>query len=116
MDLWPAHLGQACKFLKIRGAYFYDDIGSTVMIGQHLPEYLWVFTMAHELKHHLVDRNKTISYCGQAHETALVEISAKVFAVALIYPENDFVYDLIQLGVNPSTCIDEDLVRLRIQV
>ncbi len=113
IDLWPAQEGQACKFRKLRGAYFNDGMGPTVMVSRQLPEDPRVFTMAHELKHHLVDRDKSISYCGQENETTLVEISAEVFAAELIYPEHDFAYDLMHLGVRPGTCNGEDLVRLK---
>jgi hypothetical protein len=113
IDLWPAQEGQASKFRKLRGAYFNDQMGPTVMINRQLPEDPRVFTMAHELKHHLVDRERGVSYCGQDNETALVEISAEVFAAELIYPEGDFANDLIQRGVRSGRCSSEDLVRLK---
>lgn len=50
---------------KLRGAYFHDDAGSSVMLAKDLPEDPMVFTMAHELKHHLVDRtNVPLAYCS----------------------------------------------------
>src|SRR5947209_10023551 len=58
IDLWPA------KFRKLRGAYFNDDAGPTVMLARGLPEDPMVFTMAHELKHHLVDSEAKVSLCS----------------------------------------------------
>lgn len=113
IDLWPLQKGQPSKFKKLRGAYFNDEMGPTVMLSRQLPEDPRVFTMAHELKHHLVDQDKSLSYCGSANETALVEISAEVFAAELIYPESDFAFDLMQRGIRPGNCNDEDLVRLK---
>lgn len=113
IDLWPAQKGQACKFRKIRGAYFNDEMGPTVMINRKLPQDPRVFTMAHELKHHLVDNGIKLSYCGDDNATAVVEISAEVFAAELIYPESDFAFDLMQRGVRAGSCHDEDLVRLK---
>src|SRR5262249_29310027 len=50
IDLWPH------RFKRLRGAYFFDDLGATVMLARGLPADPMVFTMGHELKHHLADR------------------------------------------------------------
>jgi Zn-dependent peptidase ImmA (M78 family) len=113
IDLWPIRDKLPSKFRKLRGAYFNDEIGPTVMINRKLPEDPRVFTMAHELKHHLVDNSLSLSYCGQENETQLVEISAEVFAAELIYPEMDFFSDLTQIGVRAGSCQAADLVRLK---
>src|SRR5208337_5613927 len=57
IDLWPH------KFRKLRGAYFNDEMGPTVMLYKDLPDDPMVFTMGHELKHHLVDSELAVSYC-----------------------------------------------------
>jgi Zn-dependent peptidase ImmA (M78 family) len=113
IDLWPAQERQASKFRKLRGAYFNDELGPAVMINRKLPEDPRVFTMAHELKHHLVDRDRLVSYCGKDNETKMIEISAEVFAAELIYPESDFANDLMQRGVKHGHCKEGDLVRLK---
>jgi len=46
IDLWP-HV-----FKQIRGAYFDDECGPTVMLRAALPQDPMIFTMGHELKHH----------------------------------------------------------------
>src|SRR5687767_2508627 len=58
IDLWPH------RMKKVRGAYFDDDLGPTVMLVKGLPADPMVFTMAHELKHHLVDRGGKLALCS----------------------------------------------------
>jgi len=41
----------------VRGAYFNDDLGPTVMLATGLPDGPMIFTIGHELKQHLVDRD-----------------------------------------------------------
>lgn len=113
VDLWPVDKKQTSKFRKIRGAYFNDEFGATIMINRQLPQDPCIFTMAHELKHHLVDQDKKLSYCGEDNESALTEISAEVFAAEFIYPENDFAADLMKRGVDLGQCKDTDLVHLK---
>src|SRR5438132_12672334 len=107
IDLW------SCKFKKLRGAYFNDDAGPTVMLAKGLPEDPMVFTMAHELKHHLVDSGTNISLCSFENERAPIEIGAEVFAAELIFPEHEFVADLKRAGVQSGRCTAEDLVHLK---
>lgn len=47
----------------MRGVYFNDELGIDVMVKKELPEDALVFTMAHELKHHLLDSDLK-SYSG----------------------------------------------------
>jgi Zn-dependent peptidase ImmA (M78 family) len=84
IDLWPH------KLRSIRGAYFNDEFGVTVMLAKGLPEDPMVFTMAHELKHHLVDRDLPVACCSDRNDNELIEIGAEVFAAELIFPEQDF--------------------------
>jgi len=73
-----------------------------------------VFTMAHELKHHLVDSKVGTVLCRSDEETRRIEIGAEVFAAELIYPEKDFVYDLFRIlrGI-PQAVSPEVLVELK---
>ena len=52
--------------------------------------------------------------CGTNEQTRRVEIGAEVFAAELIYPEKDFVYDLVRLlrGI-PQKITRESLVELK---
>ena len=98
-------------FMGLRGAYFNDECGASVMMAKGLPLDPAVFTMAHELKHHLVDSENTQLDCDQWNNP--IEIAAEVFAAELIYPERDFHADLTQMGATPGHCAPEHLVRLK---
>jgi Zn-dependent peptidase ImmA (M78 family) len=105
IDLWQP------KLRRLRGAYFNDELGPTVMLARSLPPDPMVFTMAHELKHHLVDSDLALSFCDQSNELMEIEIGAEIFAAELIFPEHDFIAHYRALNV--SRCTPEVLVRLK---
>ena len=107
IDLWPY------KLRKLRGAYFNDAGGSSVMLARGLPDDPMIFTMGHELKHHLVDRDSIVALCDTSNQSAEIEIGAEIFAAELIYPEQMFCNDLIGLGVTMGSCKAEQLVALK---
>jgi Zn-dependent peptidase ImmA (M78 family) len=72
-----------------------------------------VFTMGHELKHHLADRAAGLTYCDASNENEPIEIGAEVFAAELIFPEQDFIDRLDRMGVVKGGCKAEALVRLK---
>jgi Zn-dependent peptidase ImmA (M78 family) len=103
-DMWRIYCAEGIEgldfrhsFKDLRGAYFNDDCGVTVMLAGGLPDEPTIFTMAHELKHHLVDSQLGTVFCRTEEQTRRIEIGAEVFAAELIYPEKDFVYDLFRL-------------------
>lgn len=101
-------------FKALRGAYFNDEYGPSVVIDKTLPEDPRVFTMGHELKHHLVDRDTPSFRCDFSKTgTDPVEIGAEVFAAELIFPEAEFLRLLTEAGVAAGTCNAEHLVRLK---
>lgn len=101
-------------FRNLRGAYFNDECGATVVIAKKLPLDPAVFTMAHELKHHLADRENPDFQCSYAEGTTdPIEIGAEIFAAELIFPETDFVRLLTAAGVTAGGCTAEHLVRLK---
>ena len=104
--LWPH------KLRKLNGAYLFDDLGATVMLRKGLPPEPMVFTMAHELKHHLVDRGAH-SFCDVSNEMNYIEIGAEIFAGELIFPEQDFVEAARGTGIRPGCCTPELIVRLK---
>jgi Zn-dependent peptidase ImmA (M78 family) len=108
IDLWP-------HFKGLRGAYFHDEHGATVVLNANLPEDPRVFTMAHELKHHLVDRALGLAFCDVGNQNEEIEIGAEVFAAELIFPEQDFIDALTGMGVGRGQCTAESLVRLKTQ-
>lgn len=99
-------------FKQLRGAYFNDEYGVTVMLAGGLPDEPTIFTMAHELKHHLVDSKAGTVLCRTDEQVRRVEIGAEVFAAEFIYPEKDFVYDLFRLlrgmpqSINPDVLVE----------
>jgi len=107
LDLWPH------KMREVRGAYFNDDLGPTVMLVKGLPEDPTVFTMAHELKHHLVDRDLPLACCSNRNANEHIEIGAEIFAAELIFPEQDFISALLSMGIPPGQCKPETLVHLK---
>lgn len=107
IDLWPYKLRQ------LRGAYFNDELGPTVMLVKGLPDDPTIFTMGHELKHHLVDRDLPVACCSDRNANQHIEIGAEIFAAELIYPEADFIADLSAKGVAKGGCKPEDIVRLK---
>jgi hypothetical protein len=107
IDLWPHRLR------KLRGAYFHDELGSHVMLAKELPVDPMVFTMAHELKHHLVDQALPVSCCDPSNQNEMIEIGAEVFAAELIFPESDFGAAMAAANVGKGACTAEAIVRLK---
>src|ERR1700689_533509 len=107
IDLWPY------KLKKLRGAYIKDDLGPSVMLAKGLPEDPMVFTMGHELKHHLVDSGSSLSFCDACNQSDPIEIGAEIFAAELIYPDDDFRADLEKMNIAARQCTPEVLVRLK---
>lgn len=105
--LWPY------KLRKLNGAYFFDDLGATVMLRKSLPPEPMVFTMGHELKHHLADREAGHSYCDVSNENNYIEIGAEIFAGELIFPEEEFAAAARAVGISEGCCTPELLVRLK---
>jgi Zn-dependent peptidase ImmA (M78 family) len=99
-------------FKQLRGAYFNDEFGVTVLLAGGLPDEPTIFTMAHELKHHLVDFKDGTVLCRTDEQQKRLEIGAEVFAAEFIYPEKDFVYDLFRLlrgipqSINPEVLVE----------
>jgi Zn-dependent peptidase ImmA (M78 family) len=115
IDIWDR------KFRHLRGAYFNDDLGPTVMLVKGPPPEPMIFTMAHELKHHLVDRAVALSPCDpralgreeRSSENEPIEIGAEVFAAELIFPEPDFAAAMTELHIGLGECTPEALIRVR---
>src|SRR6266852_2433820 len=83
------------------------------MLAKGLPDDPAIFTMGHELKHHLVDRESIVSLCDPSNRSAEIEIGAEIFAAELIYPEQMFRENLLSLGVTAGSCTPQDLVALK---
>ena len=107
IDLWPY------KLKGLRGAYFNDDLGPSVLIAKGLPDEPKIFTLAHELKHHLKDSNLRVLYCDPSNQFRTIEIGAEIFAAELIFPEQDFIDALRRMNIGHGECTPEALVRLK---
>lgn len=114
IDLWPPK-GMSDTLTRLRGAYFNDEQGPSVMLARHLPDEPAIFTMAHELKHHLKDKHIPTLYCDASNQDEEVEVGAEVFAAELIFPDEDFAQTLRQMGIGYGQCTPERLVRLKHQ-
>ncbi len=105
VDLWPH------KLKNLRGAYFLDDAGPSVMLAKQLPVEQRIFTMGHELKHHLVDQAET--RCMELDGSSAIEIGAEVFAAELIFPERAFEDQMHRMRISRGSCAAEHIVRLK---
>lgn len=117
VDLWPPP-HQVNTLKKLRGAYFCDDCGCSIMVSRTLPDEPAIFTLAHELKHHLVDQDllsgeNPALFCDESNINEQVEIGAEIFAAELIFPEQDFLRVAEGLGLGIRRCLPEDLIRLK---
>jgi Zn-dependent peptidase ImmA (M78 family) len=107
LTLWPGKVGE------LRGAYFNDELGVNVMVMKELPEDTLAFTMAHELKHHLVDSDLKSHSEWIYDPRNPIEVGAEAFAAELIYPEQTFRFDLQRMRVRPGECPLNVLLRLK---
>jgi len=107
IDLWQYRLR------GLRGAYFNDEFGPTVMVAAGLPSEPMIFTLGHELKHHLVDRDSAGRFCSESNRDDAIEIGAEIFAAELIFPEEDFCRQMAAMGVEQGQCAAETIVRLK---
>lgn len=89
VDLWKH------KLKKVQAAYMVVDGEAHVMLAGDQPAEPRLFSMAHELKHHYVDRDlarSPIGCLGQItyRSVPVIEIGANVFASEFLFPEQDF--------------------------
>lgn len=115
VDLWPPTDVTRSSLRHLRGAYLNNPEcgGPCVMISRNLPDEPQIFTMAHELKHHLVDQEQLTSFCHDKNMSDMHEIGAEVFAAELIYPQQLFIEDLTEMGVTRDNFQPKDLVDLK---
>jgi Zn-dependent peptidase ImmA (M78 family) len=106
LDYWPYRLK------TLRGAYFNDECGITIMISKKLPDDPMIFTMAHELKHHLADSSMGLVECN-GNVSKPIEIGAEVFAAEFLFPEASFVELMASMGVEKGGCTAEVIVRVK---
>jgi len=115
IDLWPMTGMTGAAFKKLRGVYFPELNGSPSVLIARLPDEPYIFTLAHELKHHLMDRDSANAFCLTQVQDEVKEIGAEVFAAEFIYPTSDFSNDLTKMGITRGACTSRDLVVLKHQ-
>jgi hypothetical protein len=100
-DLYKAHgielVYWPVKLKVLRGVYINDEDGPTVMVYKKLPDDPKLFTLGHELKHHLLDNGACSTVDG---DSAIREIAAEVFAAELLLPEALFIDELTQRSIS----------------
>lgn len=104
------------KLRKVRAAYFLVENEPSVLLNATLPDIPKLFTLAHELKHHLVDREaarlRPLGCQADFASKDPVEIGAEIFAAELIFPQEDFREWLGSLVVC-AHCTEADVVRIK---
>lgn len=101
-------------FKRLRGAYLIESDGTPiVVVKKFLPRDPLAFTLAHELKHHLMDRGLGGIICSISNVREEIEIGAEIFAAELIYPEQLFLNDLLLLGINKDNFKPEHILELK---
>jgi Zn-dependent peptidase ImmA (M78 family) len=106
IDYWP-------RLKKLRGAYFHDELGPSVLISKSLPEDPSIFTLGHELKHHLVDRESGRLECSAGNASSQLEIGAEVFSAEFLFPDALFADLMNGMGVQKGKCNAESIARLK---
>ena len=101
---------------RIRAVYMCEDADPSVLVNKTLPKEPRLFAMVNELKHHYNDRQLIEGgkiKCGDYNANQDIEIGAEVFAAEFLYPEEEFLACLSQLGIKQDGCTKEDIVHLK---
>lgn len=99
---------------RIRAIYMCSDGECSVAIRKSLPDEPKIFSLMHELKHHLCDQesiNRGMLICGDWNENEIIEKGAEVFAAEFIYPEDEFLAHVAAMKVD--TWQADDLVHFK---
>jgi Zn-dependent peptidase ImmA (M78 family) len=110
LDSWPL------QGWRVRAAYFNDENGASVLVKKDLPREPKLFALAHELKHHFVDRPEIADRrheCAEHNQSDMIEVGADVFAAEFIYPEEEIRALAIQLEIQSGAATPELVVRFK---
>lgn len=100
-------------FKHLRGAYIVIDGIPHVVINKNLRRDPKTFTLAHELKHHLFDKERGSQYCTNNNINEQIEIGAEIFAAELLFPDQLYLYHLHEMGVTKENFTPAHIVRLK---
>lgn len=101
---------------RIKAAYYSDDNDCSVLVNKSLPKEPKLFALAHELKHHYMDRQQItdgVIECGDYNAHEIIEKGAEVFAAEFIYPEVEMRRLIGELGITNLTCTPEKMVEFK---
>src|SRR6266851_9873432 len=101
---------------RIRAAYYCDDGECSVLLNAKLPREPKLFALAHELKHHYLDKDEIQDgriQCGEYNAQEVIEIGGEVFAAEFIYPELEMEQLIGQMGITKLNCAKEKVVEFK---
>lgn len=101
---------------KIRAAYFCDEDGRSILLKKSLPQEPKLFALAHELKHHFLDRDLIEQgeiRCGDYNRNKTIEIAAEIFAAEFLFPEEEMRNMVKEMGVQAGSCTEEQIVQIK---
>jgi Zn-dependent peptidase ImmA (M78 family) len=104
------------KANRIRAAYYCDDGECSVWLNAGLPREPKLFALAHELKHHYLDRDEIQSgqiECGDYNAHEVIEKAAEVFAAEFVYPETEMKALISELGISNTDCSPKRIVEFK---
>lgn len=102
----------------IRAAYFFDECGCSIMLRKDLPREPKMFALAHELKHHFLDRDIIAEgkmQCGDYTANRVHEIAAEEFAAEFLYPVLEMKTVLDSMAIQLDRISPDILVEIKRQ-
>jgi Zn-dependent peptidase ImmA (M78 family) len=101
---------------RIKAAYYCDDGECSVLLNTTPPREPRLFALAHELKHHYLDREEIMNgqiECGDYNANEVIEKGAEVFAAEFIYPEMEMRQLIGQMGITSLSCTARTIVEFK---
>lgn len=101
---------------RIKAAYYCDNNDFSVLVNKSLPKEPKLFALAHELKHHYMDRELIatgVMECGDYNAHEVIEKGAEVFAAEFVYPEAEMRQLIGEMGITSLTCTAETIVEFK---
>lgn len=101
---------------RIKAAYYCDDRECSVLLNTSPPREPKLFALAHELKHHYLDRERILNgqiECGDYNANEIIEKGAEVFGAEFIYPEVEMRQLIGQMGITNLTCDARAIVEFK---
>jgi len=100
----------------IRAAYFFDEDGCSILLRKDMPREPKLFALAHELKHHFLDRELIADgkmQCGDYNANKDIEIAAEIFAAEFLFPEAEMRPFVDAMGIKAGACTPENIVAIK---